>query len=70
MSAAMAEAQSEAQLIASQEALMELDDQAEEQSTQKFIEIVTDREKEFLQEDSDIDQSIDLMKSKQVDIVQ
>ena len=48
MSRALAEAESEAQLIAKEEALLEMDDSAEEQGEQKFIEIVTDREKEFL----------------------
>ena len=48
MSRALAEAESEAQMIAKEEALLEMDDSAEEQGEQKFIEIVTDREKEFL----------------------
>ena len=48
MSRALAEAEAEAQQIANQEALLEADDQTEEEGEQKFIEIVTDREKEFL----------------------
>ena len=70
MSRALAEAEAEAQQIANQEALLEADDQTEEEGEQKFIEIVTDREKEFLQESSDIDQGEQVLRSKQVEIAE
>ena len=70
MSQALAEAEAEAQQIASQEALLEADDQTEEEGEQKFIEIVTDREKEFLQESSDIDQGEQVLRSKQIEIAE
>ena len=70
MSRALAEAEAEAQQIASQEALLEADDQTEEEGEQKFIEIVTDREKEFLQESSDIDQGEQVLRSKQIEIAE
>lgn len=48
MSRALALAEAEAQEIAKQEEMLEVDDQTEEEGEQTFIEIVTDREKEFL----------------------
>ena len=48
MSEALAEAEAEAQLIAQEEAQLEVEDKTEEEGENKFIEIVTDREKAFL----------------------
>jgi hypothetical protein len=70
MSQALAEAEAEARIIAQEEAQLEIEDKIEEEGESKFIEIVTDREKALLQEDSDIDQGIDLLKSKQVEVAQ
>jgi hypothetical protein len=70
MTEALAEAQAEAQLIAKEEAELEVEDKAEEQGEQKFIEIVTNKEKEYIQEDSDIDQGLSVIRSKQVEIAQ
>lgn len=68
MSRALALAEAEAQEIAKQEEMLEVDDQTEEEGEQTFIEIVTDREKEFLQESSDIDENISMLRSKQAEI--